>query len=135
MRFFLEKIIPERPVSLDDGQETCTKKENRIPHFPLTSALRQKGAIMTKAELIAKIAEQASISKSSAEQSLNALLEAIQEALASDGKLSLPGFGSLVVEERKERKGHNPRTGETITIPAGMVVKFRAGINLKKQIQ
>ena len=83
---------------------------------------------MTKAELIAKIAEQASISKSSAEQSLNALLEAIQEALASDGKLSLPGFGSLVVEERKERKGHNPRTGETI-------VKFRAGINLKKQIQ
>lgn len=90
---------------------------------------------MTKAELIAKIAEQASISKSSAEQSLNALLEAIQEALASDGKLSLPGFGSLVVEERKERKGHNPRTGESITIPAGKVVKFRAGINLKKQIQ
>jgi DNA-binding protein HU-beta len=40
-----------------------------------------------------------------------------------------------VVEERKERKGHNPRTGEAITIPAGKVVKFRAGINLKKQIQ
>ena len=99
------------------------------------SAFRQKGVLMTKAELIAKIAEQASISKSSAEQSLNALLEAIQEALASDGKLSLPGFGSLVVEERKERKGHNPRTGESITIPAGKVVKFRAGINLKKQIQ
>lgn len=90
---------------------------------------------MTKAELIAKIAEQSAISKSSAEMSLNALLEAIQEALASDGKLSLPGFGSLVVEERKERKGHNPRTGETIIIPAGKVVKFRAGINLKKQIQ
>ena len=90
---------------------------------------------MTKAELIAKIAEQAAISKSSAEMSLNALLEAIQEALASDGKLSLPGFGSLVVEERKERKGHNPRTGETIIIPAGKVVKFRAVINLKKQIQ
>ena len=65
---------------------------------------------MTKAELIAKIAEQAAISKSSAEQSLNALLDAIQDALAADGKLSLPGFGSLVV-------------------------KFRAGINLKKQIQ
>ena len=87
---------------------------------------------MTKAELIAKIAGSAAISKSSAEQSLNALLDAIQEALATDGKLSLPGFGSLVVEERK---GHNPRTGEAITIPAGKVVKFRAGINLKKQIQ
>ncbi len=90
---------------------------------------------MTKAELIAKIAEQASISKSSAENSLNALLEAIQEALVAEGKLSLPGFGSLVVEERKERKGHNPRTGEAMVIPAGKVVKFRAGINLKKQIQ
>ena len=90
---------------------------------------------MTKAELIAKIAGSAAISKSNAEQSLNALLDAIQEALATDGKLSLPGFGSLVVEERKERKGHNPRTGEAITIPAGKVVKFMAGINLKKQIQ
>ena len=90
---------------------------------------------MTKAELIAKIADNASISKASAEQTLNALLDTIQEALASEGKLSLPGFGSLVVEERKERKGHNPRTGESIAIPAGKVVKFRAGINLKKQIQ
>ena len=79
---------------------------------------------MTKAELIAKIAEQAAISKSSAEQSLNALLDAIQDALAADGKLSLPGFGSLVVEERKERKGHNPRTGEPIAIPEKRAVRF-----------
>ena len=90
---------------------------------------------MTKAELVAKMAEQASMSKSSAEQALNALLETIGEALSADGKLSLPGFGSLVVEERKERTGHNPRTGESIVIPAGKVIKFRAGINLKKQIQ
>ena len=90
---------------------------------------------MTKAELIAKIAGSAAISKSSAEQSLNALLAAIQEALVTEGRLSLPGFGSLVVEERKERKGHNPRTGAPIVIPAAKVVKFRAGINLKKQIQ
>ncbi|WP_446425437.1 HU family DNA-binding protein [Mailhella sp.] len=90
---------------------------------------------MTKAELIAKIAESAAISKSSAEQSLNILLAAIQQALATEGRLSLPGFGSLVVEERKERKGHNPRTGEPIVIPAAKVVKFRAGVNLKKQIQ
>lgn len=90
---------------------------------------------MTKAELVAKIAEHADISKNSAELSLNALLEAIQEALTTEGKISLPGFGSLVVEERKERNGHNPRTGEPIVIPAGKVVKFKAGINLKKQLQ
>ena len=89
---------------------------------------------MTKAELISKIAGSAAISKSSAEQSLNALLDAIQEALATDGKLSLPGFGSLVVEERKERKGHNPRTGEAIRIEASKTAAFSASKNLKDRL-
>ena len=54
---------------------------------------------MTKSELIARIAGSAAISKSSAEQSLNALLAAIQNALAADGKLSLPGFGSVNIKD------------------------------------
>ena len=79
---------------------------------------------MTKAELIAKIAGSAAISKSSAEQSLNALLDAIQEALATDGKLSLPGFGSLVVEERKERKGHNPAPAKLSPFPLAKLLNL-----------
>ena len=90
---------------------------------------------MTKADLVAKIADHSSLSKASAEKALNALLETIQEALASEDKLTLPGFGALTVEKRGERTGHNPRTGEAIIIPACRVIKFRAGINLKKQVQ
>lgn len=90
---------------------------------------------MTKAELVAKIAEKSSITKASAEQVLNALLEAMKETLVAEGKVSLPGLGSLLVQERKERKGHNPRTGETIVIPASKAIAFRASENLKKQVR
>ena len=90
---------------------------------------------MTKAELVAKIAEKSSITKASAEQVLNALLEAMKETLVTEGKVSLPGLGSLLVQKRKERKGHNPRTGETIVIPASKAIAFRASENLKKQVR
>ncbi|WP_298067691.1 HU family DNA-binding protein [uncultured Mailhella sp.] len=89
---------------------------------------------MTKAELIAKIAEKSSISRVNAEQVLNAMLDAMKETLVAEGRISFPGFGSLLVQERKERKGHNPRTGETITIPASKTIVFRASDNLKKKV-
>ena len=69
---------------------------------------------MTKAELIAQIAAKANLTKAAAERSVNAMLESIQEFLAEDGKLTLTGFGTFAVEERQERPGHNPRTGESI---------------------
>lgn len=90
---------------------------------------------MTKAELVAKIAEKSSLNKVQAEQVLKALLEAMKETLASEGKVSLIGFGSLVVQERKARKGHNPRTGEPLDIPASKTIAFRASENLKKKVR
>lgn len=90
---------------------------------------------MTKAELVAKIAAKADLNKTSAERTLNATLEAMQETLAHEGKLTLTGFGTLAVETRKERTGRNPRTGKPLKIPAGRVVKFRAGKTLKCAVQ
>ncbi|MBP3731164.1 MAG: HU family DNA-binding protein [Mailhella sp.] len=90
---------------------------------------------MTKAELIAKIAEKGGMTKASAETSLKALIDSVEEVLASEGRIVLPGFGTLAVEERKERQGRNPATGAPITIPAAKVVKFKAGAKLKNQIQ
>jgi len=89
---------------------------------------------MTKADLVAKIAEKAGISKADAERSLNAFLEAVESTLVSDGKLTLTGFGTFAVEERKARTGRNPRTGQEIKIPASKVVKFRPGKLLKDAI-
>ena len=90
---------------------------------------------MNKAELIAKIASSAQIGKTDAGQALNAFLTEIQNALAREGKFSLFGFGSFSVEESKERKGHNPRTGESLIIPARMNVKFKPSSLLKQKLQ
>lgn len=89
---------------------------------------------MTKAELIAQIATKANLTKAAAERSVNAMLESIQELLSEDGKLTLTGFGTFAVEERQERPGRNPRTGESIQIAASKVVKFRPGKQLKDAV-
>jgi DNA-binding protein HU-beta len=86
---------------------------------------------MTKADLVAKIADKASMTKAGAERALNSFLESVQDVLVKEGKLTLTGFGTFSVESRKERKGRNPRTGAAIKIPASKVVKFRPGKNLK----
>ncbi len=90
---------------------------------------------MTKSELVTQIASKANLTKAAAERSLNALLESIQEVLVTEGKLPLTGFGSFVVENRKERTGRNPRTNEAITIKASKVVKFRPGKSLKDAVK
>lgn len=90
---------------------------------------------MTKADLVAKIASKVSLTKVAAERTLNAALSSIEEVLASEGKLTLTGFGTYSVESRKARKGRNPRTGEMITIPAAKVVKFRPGKALKDAVR
>ena len=90
---------------------------------------------MTKADLIAKIAEKSELTKADAERALNACLASIEDILVNEGKLTLTGFGSFVVEKRKERKGRNPQTGQEITIPAANVVKFRPGKLLKEAVK
>ena len=89
---------------------------------------------MTKADLIEKIAAKANLTKASAERSLNAFLAAVTEGLKQEEKLTLTGFGTFVVENRKARQGRNPRTGAAITIPASKMVKFRPGKQLKDSV-
>jgi DNA-binding protein HU-beta len=91
--------------------------------------------VMTKTELVSRIAEKAGLTKADSEKALNAFLSAVEETLINEGKLTLTGFGTFVVEERKERKGRNPRTGKEITIPACKVVKFRPGKLLKEAVK
>lgn len=90
---------------------------------------------MTKADLIAKVAGKAGMTKASAENALNSFIASVEEVLASQGKLTLTGFGTFEVQERKARTGRNPRTGDTIKIPASKVVKFRPGKLLKDAVK
>ena len=89
---------------------------------------------MTKADLVAKIAEKAGLSKKDAEAALNAFMDSVKEALAAGEKVSLVGFGTFEVVQRAARKGRNPQTGEEITIPATKAPKFRPGKGLKEAV-
>jgi DNA-binding protein HU-beta len=90
---------------------------------------------MNKSELIEAIAESADLTKSDAGKALDAVLEAITEALKKGESVSLVGFGSFVVKERAERQGRNPQTGDSITIKAGKIPSFKAGKALKDALQ
>jgi DNA-binding protein HU-beta len=85
---------------------------------------------MNKTELTAKIAESAGLSKVDAKKALDATLAAIVEAVKAGDKVTLIGFGTFAVTKRDARKGINPQTKKTISIPAKKVVKFKAGAGL-----
>ena len=73
---------------------------------------------MNKTELIAAVAEKASISKKESEVVINAALDTIIDSLKNDEKVQLVGFGSFETKHRAERTGRNPKTKESITIAA-----------------
>jgi DNA-binding protein HU-beta len=89
---------------------------------------------MTKAELVEQLAEKTRVTKSAAETLVNAFVGAVTDALKKGEKVTLTGFGSFMVSQRKERKGRNPQTGEEITISGRSTPIFRAGKALKESI-
>ena len=86
---------------------------------------------MNKAELINATAEKAGLSKKDTETAINAAIDAISAALAQGDKVQLVGFGSFEVRARAARTGRNPKTKETIKIPASKVPAFKPGKALK----
>ena len=89
---------------------------------------------MNKADLVSALAEKTGATKKAAEASLDALTETITDALKKGEKITLVGFGSFEVKKRAARKGRNPQTGKTISIPAKKVVKFKAGTELSNAV-
>lgn len=90
---------------------------------------------MNKAELTAAVAAKAEISKKDAAAAVDAVISSITEALAEGDKVSFVGFGTFEVKTRAARQGHNPRTGETMTIEAKKVPSFKAGNALKEAVE
>ncbi len=90
---------------------------------------------MNKTQLIARVAEQTSITKKEATQIVDATLSVIQSALQSGENVHLTGFGNFEVRLRNARRGRNPLTGEEIQIEAAKIPAFRAGKTLRSAIQ
>ena len=89
---------------------------------------------MNKTELITVAAEKSGMTKKDAERVVNAALDAITATLAEGGRVQLSGFGIFEVKEREARVGRNPRTKETIEIPATKLPAFKASKTLKDSV-
>lgn len=89
---------------------------------------------MNKQDLIEAMADSANISKAAAERALNAFTDAITNQLTQRKEVILVGFGTWSTSARAERTGRNPQTGETISIPASTVARFKPGKKLKDAV-
>lgn len=89
---------------------------------------------MNKGELVDKVSEKASVTKKQADAVISAAIESIMEAVSSGEKVTLVGFGSFEPRHRKEREGRNPKTGDTMVIPATIVPAFSAGKLFKEMV-
>ena len=102
---------------------------------PLARQGSGKGIVgVNKLELVNAVADKAELTKRDAERAVNAVVESIEEALKAGDRVSLVGFGTFEVRDRKPRVGRNPQTGQEIRIPAGKVPSFKAGKGLKESV-
>lgn len=89
---------------------------------------------MNKSELVDAMAKSSGLTKKDSEAALKAFVENVSASLEKGEDVALIGFGTFSVGSRSARTGRNPKTGETITIPASKSPKFKAGKALKDKV-
>ena len=89
---------------------------------------------MTQSEVVNHFAEKFEMKRAQAKELFDELANLASEEVKRNGEFTLPGFGKLVLSERKAREGRNPATGEAITIPAKTTLKFRLGKAMKDAV-
>ncbi|MCK5726862.1 MAG: HU family DNA-binding protein [Thiotrichaceae bacterium] len=89
---------------------------------------------MNKSQLIDAVATKSGLTKADTEKTYKAIVEAISEEMGKGEQITLIGFGTFLVRDRKARTGRNPRTGEPLKIAASKVPAFRAGKALKDAV-
>ncbi len=89
---------------------------------------------MTRAELVAAVAEETGLDRKKADRVVATTFEIIKSALIGGDKVQVIGFGTFENRDRSPRKGRNPRTGEEIDIPASKLPSFKAGKTFKEAV-
>ena len=89
---------------------------------------------MTQSEVLNHFAEKFDMKRTQVREVFDELVNLANREVTSNGEFALPGFGKLVLSERKAREGRNPATGETIQIPAKTTLKFRVGKAMKDSV-
>ncbi|WP_041194248.1 HU family DNA-binding protein [Candidatus Symbiobacter mobilis] len=86
---------------------------------------------MNKSELLKYVAGRAEVSQVVASRVLDAMIDAVTSSMQKGDSVALVGFGTFATGKRAARTGRNPRTGDTIKIPAAVIPKFRPGKTLR----
>ena len=95
---------------------------------------QEKELQMTKAELVERVSLKINLTKKQTEVIVNTVFQSITDSLAEGDKVELRGFGSFRIRERNSRVGRNPKSGETVEVPAKKVPFFKAGKELKELV-
>ncbi len=86
---------------------------------------------MIKNDIVNYVADKTGVPKQKTEEAVEALFDAMKEALTRGERIELRGFGVFVVKPRKRGIGRNPRTGEEVSIPIGKTIRFKPGKELQ----
>lgn len=89
---------------------------------------------MTQSEVINHFAERTGMKRAQVKEFFDEMANLATQEVKNNGEFVVPGFGKLVLSERKAREGRNPATGETIQIPAKTTLKFRVGKSMKDSV-
>jgi DNA-binding protein HU-beta len=110
-----------------------TDYSNTIPakFFLSTFSKLDEVRDMIKLDIINRVADKTGVPKQKAEQVVDALFNAMKEAMAHGKRIELRGFGVFVVKARKRGIGRNPRTGKEVPIPSGKTIRFKPGKELQ----
>ena len=89
---------------------------------------------MTKADIVEKVYEKIGLTKKECQELVDKVFEIMKEALENGEKVKISSFGTFTVKQKKERKGRNPQTGETITLAPRKVLSFKPSKILRDEI-
>ena len=90
---------------------------------------------MNKQDVVAKLAKDTKITKTTAAAAIDSLIDSITKSLKKGDPVSFVGFGTFKISNRKARIARNPRTGAPIKIPKRRVPRFSAGKALKQAVK
>lgn len=108
--------------------------KSRISRRSISARSHPKGPDVNKNDLIAEVADRTGLSRADATKAVDYVFDTITDALKKGDEVRLVGFGTFTVSARAATEGRNPRTGETIKIPASKQPKFKAGKGLKDAV-
>lgn len=118
----------------DLGRTPTEPNKLKKPTFLPPTFICRRGFPLNKNDLVAAVAEKTDLSKADATKAVDGVFDAITDALKGGDEVRLVGFGTFNVATRAATTGRNPRTGETINIPASKQPKFKAGKGLKDAV-